>query len=136
MRIVRVIKAHSPDSSSILTMKVGETLQGERRVTEWSGWLWCTNTLGISGWVPEAYLSILPESGKYKAIRNYTSLELSVEIGQEVTILLEEASWGWARTNDGTNGWIPLDSLGIQCNPNNSRVPKEFCSSLLLSSVI
>jgi len=117
-------------------MKAGEILQGELRVTEWSGWLWCTNTSGTSAWVPEAYLSKLPESGKYKAIRNYNSLELSVEIGQEVTILLEEASWGWVRTNDDIEGWIPLDSLDIQHNPSNSRIPKGFCSSLLLSSVI
>jgi len=136
MQIGQVIKAHGPDSASVLTMKTGEILRGERRATEWSGWLWCTNESGLSAWVPEAYLSQLHQPGMYKAIRNYNSFEISVDIGQEITILLEVASWGWVRAKDGTEGWIPLENLKLYSVSCKSRIPKGFCSSLLLSSVI
>ena len=136
MRVGQVIKPHRPDSASVLTMKAGDTLRGERRATEWSGWLWCTNNSGISAWVPEAYLSPLSEPRKYKATRNYKSFELSADIGQEVMILLEVASWGWVRTSDAKEGWVPLDNLEIQPKSDSTRVPKMFCSGLLCSSVI
>lgn len=37
-----------------LTVSVGEELVGER---EESGWLWCTNQQGKSGWVPADHLT-------------------------------------------------------------------------------
>ena len=111
MRFARVKTPHEPESTSVLVMKEGDTLQGEKRSTEWDGWLWCTNNSGISAWVPEAYLSELATSGLYHALREYSSFELSVSLGQRLKILHEEASWAWVQTSKGIEGWVPLENL-------------------------
>ncbi|MFW9933529.1 MAG: hypothetical protein ACFFDR_12840 [Candidatus Thorarchaeota archaeon] len=136
MRVARVVKAHRSEPSVSLVMKEGDVLQGEKRTTEWDGWLWCTNASKVSAWVPEAYLSKCGESGMYEAIQDYDSIELPADIGEEVAVLLEEASWGWVRSTDAKEGWIPLECLMFQSNAKHDCFPKMFCSGLLLSSVI
>jgi hypothetical protein len=92
-------------------MKLGEVLEGERRETEWEGWLWCKTSVGIFGWVPEAYLKAIPEERMYVATRDYNAKELTVDIDQEVTILDEESSWAWVKTSSDDKGWVPLENL-------------------------
>ena len=107
----RVIKAHAPDSPVSLIMKEGDILHGERRATDWDGWLWCTSDSGVSVWVPKVFLSKLPEGDLYRATCDYDSRELEISAGQEVEILSKTAGWAWVRTGNGGEGWIPLDNL-------------------------
>ena len=111
MRIARVIKKHENENPIPLIMKMDEVLEGEKRETEWDGWLWCKNSAGVFGWIPEAYLKALPEERKYVATKDYNARELSIDTGQEVMILDEESSWAWVRTSLGDEGWIPLENL-------------------------
>ena len=111
MRVVRVIKAHRPESSDSLKMSVGELLRGERRKTKWDGWIWCTSKSGISAWIPEAYLSEQPQLGMYRAVRDYDSFELSVDIGETLNVKDDAASWAWVENPDGEEGWVPLENL-------------------------
>ncbi len=111
MRNTRVIKNHKSDNLIPLVIRLGEVLEGERRATEWDGWLWCKTSAGNFGWVPEAYLNPLPEEGKYVATRDYNAKELTISIGQEVLIQDEESGWAWVKTPQGEEGWIPLENL-------------------------
>jgi uncharacterized protein YgiM (DUF1202 family) len=111
MRIARVVKEHTSDNLIPLIVKLGEVLEGEKRETEWEGWLWCKNSVGVFGWIPEAYLKALPEERMYVATRDYNAKELPVDIGQEVMILEEESSWAWVKTARGDEGWVPLENL-------------------------
>jgi len=111
MKTARVIKPHSSDNIIPLIIKLGEVLEGEKRETEWEGWLWCKTSVGIFGWVPEAYLKALPENRMYIATRDYNAKELTVSINQEVTILNEVASWAQVETVQGEVGWVPLENL-------------------------
>ena len=111
MRIARVIKEHASDNLIPLVMKLGEVLEGEKRKSEWEGWLWCKNSVGVFGWIPEAYLKSLPEERTYVATRDYDAKELAVDFGQEVMILEEESSWAWVKTIQGNEGWVPLANL-------------------------
>ncbi|MFX1369151.1 MAG: hypothetical protein ACFFAY_11170 [Promethearchaeota archaeon] len=111
MRIVRVIKTHRPESSDSLKMNVGDLLRGEERKTRWDGWIWCTNESGISAGIPEVYLSKQSQSGLYKALRDYDSFELSVDIGGILTVKETAASWAWVENPDGEEGWVPLENL-------------------------
>ena len=106
-----VVKAHVPDSSTSLIMKQGDILQGERRKTDWAGWLWCTSDSGVSAWVPEVFLSKLPEGNLYHATCDYNSRELKIGAGQDVEIISTTAEWAWVRTGDDDEGWIPLENL-------------------------
>jgi hypothetical protein len=111
MKLARVIKEHSSNNLIPLVMKLGDVIEGEKRETEWDGWLWCKTSVDIFGWVPEAYLKALSEERKYDATRDYDAKELNVEIGQEVKILEEESSWACVETAQGEKGWIPLENL-------------------------
>jgi hypothetical protein len=113
MKTARVIKAHLSDNLIPLIIKLGEVLEGEKRETEWEGWLWCKTSVGIFGWVPEAYLKALSEERKYIATRDYNARELSIDINHDVTILDEESSWAWVESAQGEKGWIPLENLEI-----------------------
>jgi uncharacterized protein YgiM (DUF1202 family) len=44
-------------------------------------------------------------------LRDYDATELTVEPGEEVTILGRESGWGWCVNQQGQKGWVPLDNL-------------------------
>lgn len=111
MDTARVIKAHAPDSSISLIMKEGDILQGERRKTDWDGWLWCTSDSGVSAWVPEVFLTKMSEGNLYQATCDYDSREMAINVGQQVKIMHTAAEWAWVRTGEGDEGWIPLENL-------------------------
>lgn len=46
-----------------------------------------------------------------KALRDYDSFELSVDIGEILTIKEAAASWAWVENPDGEEGWVPLENL-------------------------
>jgi len=81
----------------------------QRGETEWPEWIWCTNDAGKSDWVPENWVEIEGESCVMK--RDYNAVELSVEVGEVVTIDFEESGWAWATKEGGESGWVPLDHL-------------------------
>ena len=104
-----VNKPHNPAAMDILTARQGDVFQFERRPTEWPGWLWCINGDGVSGWAPESWVEITGDTCRF--IRDYDSTELFVEIGERVTIELEESGWVWVRKDSGAFGWIPASCL-------------------------
>ena len=106
-----VINKHTTEFTVPLLMKKDEIIEGEKRKTDWKGWIWCKNDAGLFGWVPEPYLKQLPEERKYIALRDYSAFELSVDVEHELMVLKEASSWTWVRTLDGEEGWIPLENL-------------------------
>ena len=105
----RVIKAHqSPDPDPLIVRK-GERLSFERRETEWAGWIWCTSDSGKGTWVPENWVEIEEDSCVMK--RDYNATELSVIVGEVLTVEFEESSWAWATNEGGESGWVPLQNL-------------------------
>ncbi|MDF1540293.1 MAG: SH3 domain-containing protein [Candidatus Thorarchaeota archaeon] len=112
MRIVRVIKKHTSEFPVPLIMTKDDIVEGEKRETEWEGWLWCKNEVGVSGWVPESYLKSLPnEKGKYVSLQDYDAFELHADVGQELIVLYEVSCWARVRTPDDEEGWIPLENI-------------------------
>jgi hypothetical protein len=89
----------------------GEIVQGERRETEYEGWLWCQNSDGVNAWVPETYLEKTQDSGQFRFLKDYNSRELRVNEGQEVLMLYEDSGWAWVRNTLGEEGWIPLENV-------------------------
>ena len=82
-----------------------------KRDTEYPGWVWCTEKSGKSGWVPENYLAIEGDQGVMR--RDYDATELTIGAGETVALLGSESGWGWCRTVDGREGWLPLELLSV-----------------------
>jgi uncharacterized protein YgiM (DUF1202 family) len=111
MRKARVVQGHRSNYPEPLKLKVGEVLTLEDREAEYSGWLWCIDSSGKSGWVPENYVEVLGPSIKMK--RDYDATELSIKEGAEVTVYCEESGWVWCKTGDGKHGWLPLKNVEL-----------------------
>jgi hypothetical protein len=111
MKILKVTKGHKIEFRAPLIAVKGEIVEGEKRETEYEGWLWCQNNDGINAWVPETHLEPTSDSGKFQFLRDYNSRELNVEEGQEVIVLEEDSGWIWVRTTLGEEGWIPLENV-------------------------
>ena len=79
----------------------------QRGETEWSGWIWCTDSSGRTAWVPDAWVEIEADSCVMK--RDYNAVELAVEVGEVLTVEFQESGWAWATEE---SGWVPLENLG------------------------
>ena len=105
-RVATDYRAAYPDP---IAMKAGEKLRVGERDEDNDAWVWCTGSSGKSGWVPVADVRQDGDAGT--ALRDYSAAELSVRVGEELTVLDEEAGWVWARDPRGRFGWVPLENL-------------------------
>jgi len=110
-KIYRVIEDYNSDYTEPLVISKGEILTIGKKESEWPGWIWCTNKIGKSRWVPENYLEIHGKTCKAK--QDYEATELSVKIGEKLVANNKEADWIWATNEKGKSGWVPLRYVKI-----------------------
>jgi uncharacterized protein YgiM (DUF1202 family) len=109
-RISKVRSPHRSDYPDPLRLKVGQRVTIGDKVSEWPGWLWCTEEAGKSGWVPEAYVRREGDTGWL--VVEYDATELSAAEGDQVEVLMQESGWAWCRKSSGDEGWLPLEVFG------------------------
>ena len=107
----KVIKAHINTFPDPLKIKIGQSLTIIPKESEYPGWIWCVDRDGKDGWVPASYVKQYGDYGI--ALFDYDATELSVQIGEELTILKEESGWLWCRRQTGKLGWVPKENLQI-----------------------
>ena len=95
--------------SNPLAMLGGDELKVGRRDDEWPGWVFCEDTAGRQGWVPEKYVRISGEKGI--AEEGYVAQELSAVEGEIVRVEKVERGWAWVRSMTDETGWIPVKNL-------------------------
>lgn len=95
-----------------LSAQRGETIFFKRRDPQLTGWVWCESASGGRGWVPESWIVIRENALVLE--RDYSAIELSVDSGEELCVDTVESGWGWAHTDDGREGWVPMTCLGEQ----------------------
>ncbi len=92
-----------------LKLHEGDKVTLGQKDPEYPGWIWCTDSRGKSGWAPESFIEIDGSSGVMR--RDYDATELSVTVGDTVTILSQESGWYWCRTSRGEIGWLPKENV-------------------------
>jgi len=107
----RVAKPYESAYPDPLKLKKGEKLTAEKKESEWRGWLWCTDSKGISGWVPEVYLRV--DGDTAVMLNDYDATELTVRPGDRLTILKEEGGWYLCLDADGRRGWVPMENVEL-----------------------
>jgi uncharacterized protein YgiM (DUF1202 family) len=93
-----------------LKLHAGDKVTLGQKDPEYPGWIWCTDTNHKSGWAPVAFIKIDGDTGVMT--RDYDAAELSVTVGDTVTILSEESGWYWCKTSRGEIGWLPKENVG------------------------
>ncbi|WP_327051149.1 SH3 domain-containing protein [Halomicrococcus gelatinilyticus] len=71
----RVSEAYTSAYPDPIRLVEGDELVVEERPTEWDGWLWCVDTAGREGWIPEAYVERTGE--RWVALKGYVARELT-----------------------------------------------------------
>ncbi len=94
-----------------LVMQAGDELHLGRQDEQWPGWIWCTSLNGMEGWVPISYLEVRGKLGIARS--DYTARELTIHVGEKLTIWDFEAGWYWASNPDSCSGWIPGDHIDV-----------------------
>ena len=107
----RVIEKHQASDQDPLIITSGEILSYEKKATKWSGWVWCINKHGKTGWVPENYLKI--QEATCELLQDYNAIELTANIGEELNVKKEESGWFWVINDQGKEGWIPVNKVQI-----------------------
>jgi hypothetical protein len=62
----------------------------QRSVFGDSGWIWCTDNAGEARWVPEPWVEFESDSCVVK--HDYNAAEMSVEVGEVVTVAFERVA--------------------------------------------
>jgi len=108
-QLCRVISEYNSPYTDPVAIHAGEELTITAKETSWSGWVWCTNRDGKSRWVPDRCVERKGDSGV--ALYDYEATELSVSVGEELTMGEEESGWIWCTNQKGQRGWVPLDNV-------------------------
>ena len=106
----RVIKEHVRSYDEPLKLRAGERVTVGRHDTKSVSWLWCTNLLGIGGWVPESILGYRDASSAV-VTANYNSIELTIASGELVVGCHSFEGWIWCKKGPNEEGWVPLENL-------------------------
>ncbi|MCD4699213.1 MAG: hypothetical protein K8R91_01395 [Phycisphaerae bacterium] len=102
-------KSHTTDQTKPLQLKTGEKIEIGERKPESKGWIWCIDSMGLEGWVPESYLAKNNE-GVF-ARYDYSARELTVRIGEILVTGRQESGWAWCTNTSGQSGWVPDNCL-------------------------
>jgi len=106
----RVIAAHQRSYESPIAGNKDDALTHSRREDDEPGWKWCKHGItGLSGWVPEAFIDL--HGSQAILNRDYNALELSVPIGESLTVTQSVAGWSHCIRADGAAGWVPSNKL-------------------------
>jgi uncharacterized protein YgiM (DUF1202 family) len=113
MRKARVILPYVAETADPIAVKEGETVTiDDTRKTDCAGWVWCTSRAGRSGWVPLAFLRRSGDRGTVSC--DYDAVELTVRIGDVLSVHKEESGFLWAVDSSGLGGWVPSDHVSFE----------------------
>ena len=73
--------------------------------TDYASWVWCANRAGKSGWVPENYIERHGDKGYMRY--EYNAIELTIHIGEILTLHKAESGFFWATDQTERQGWVP-----------------------------
>jgi hypothetical protein len=102
-RVIADYQAPYPDPIAVVAGD--EVSIDSSKKTDWAGWVWCTDRAGKSGWVPEAYIERQGNTGRVRC--DYDAIELTVHVGELLTIHKAESGFLWATNQAGQDGWVP-----------------------------
>ena len=102
----RVIREYTPQYPNPLSVLAGESVSVGREDDEFPGWKWCRAASGLEGWVPVELLSDASAT-ETAVLCDYSSRELAVQPGEEVTVEDSRHEWLLVRNTRGERGWIP-----------------------------
>ena len=110
--LIRVIEDYEAPYPDPIQTKAGDEVEIDRsKKTDIAGWVWCTNRASKSGWVPNTYIEITGDRGRF--LCDYNAIELTIRVGELLTVHKTESSFYWATNQSGRQGWVPVANVEI-----------------------
>lgn len=107
-----VVTAHETKYPDPLTMNPGDELKVLKRSDdEDPGRVFCENSTGKRGWVPENIIKI--EADHAIARQGYDAREVTVMEGEIVRIERIESGWAWVTNMTNETGWVSMKNLKL-----------------------
>jgi hypothetical protein len=102
--------AHEIPDRPPLRLRVGDRVDVGDRDSNWPEFVFVTAP-GGSGWVPARHLSA--SSGTAVVLTAYDTRELPTHVGEVLDVLAEDliSGWGWCRSSERREGWVPVATL-------------------------
>jgi hypothetical protein len=91
-----------------ISLKAGDRMlidTGKTKETDILGWSWCTGPDLRQGWVPNGWIT--HQSGGAQIVRDFNALELTLKVGDRVTLHYSESGFVFVTHEDGRTGWVP-----------------------------
>ncbi len=113
IRSGRVVKSYTRLYDDPIQVKKGEVVRVTKRDL-WQDrylWLWCIAESAKEGWTPDSFIELNGEQGVM--LRDYNAIELTVALGDNLTIIEEVNGWYWARKVTNEYGWVPTDCVAL-----------------------
>ena len=115
MEIAIVIKSYLKQYSDPIQLKIGDTVVlGKEEIEEkWKGWIWA-EFKNNSGWIPIQIVSFSENKKTGVVLEDYSALELSIDLGDELQVLKSLNGWLWVKNlQTKEEGWIPSECIKI-----------------------
>lgn len=106
-----IIAPHSPSFTQFMKVKAGEIVTIGKEDDHYPGWVWCTDSRGVSNWVPKEFLRTNGVEARAEFLVDYDATELTVQVGETVIVYSEQSGWLWCQTVAGQWGWIPKECV-------------------------
>jgi RNA polymerase sigma-70 factor (ECF subfamily) len=108
MSTTRITREYTAQYENPISAREGEFVDIQREDDTYRGWWWCVAADGRAGWVPLERLSQTVQAGtRAPMLADYTALELTVTVGEELVIEEELRGWLYVRNASAVRGWIP-----------------------------
>jgi hypothetical protein len=98
-----------PDSIAFEKGEKVRIVDKENDEPDWPNWVWGEGQNKNKAWIPKQYLNIKGNVGILNT--DYDAKELSIEIGETLTVHTILNGFGFARNAKGDTGWTPLKCL-------------------------
>ena len=95
-----------------LVVRAGDELIVGKEDPEYPGWIWCTDSNGKGGWVPDDCIELAVENAR--ARYDYAATELAATMGEELVMSKQKSGWAWCTNGNGESGWLPLANLEME----------------------
>ena len=108
---VMVSSSHTAKYPDPINVSAGDrlTLPGDFEIWDGYRWLWAVAPDGKSGWIPDTLVAGSDRAPIAGA--DYSALELSCAVGEQLEVMSEHHGWAWCRNAAGKEGWVPLRSV-------------------------
>ncbi|GGX62719.1 SH3 domain-containing protein [Saccharospirillum salsuginis] len=111
MKVI-VNQAHVSNYPNPIRFNKGDPLMLGALDTEYPGWIRTRTEDGNEGWAPVQYID-RDELNQSQGTANtdYSAFELNTRQGDTLTVLSELNDWYRACNEDGTEGWVPVNTV-------------------------